>query len=236
MAAKRSDCVLVVDEEEHLSGIFTVSIVPHCSLFCVMCGSVDWSFGVPSALSLGKRSCLQSCCFSNGRQVRGWNNTRHKHHISKTVYSHPDFRATTVADIMTRNPMCVTADTSAQDALNLMVSRGFRHLVTNSIEGHMTMQHMLIKQSCSLCATRKEISLDYSISQNVCMKLSTKWSEHTDLHANCTTHWKVLNENGPTVRCNLCSIWRLWEKRCLALTWQQSWTTPILSKSLLRRM
>lgn len=38
-------------------------------------------------------------------------------------------RATTVSDIMTRNPMCVTADTSAQDALNLMVSRGFRHLV-----------------------------------------------------------------------------------------------------------
>ena len=26
MAAKRSDCVLVVDEDEHLSGIFTVSI------------------------------------------------------------------------------------------------------------------------------------------------------------------------------------------------------------------
>lgn len=40
-------------------------------------------------------------------------------------------RATTVSDIMTRNPMCVTADTSAQDALNLMVSRGFRHLVSN---------------------------------------------------------------------------------------------------------
>lgn len=42
---------------------------------------------------------------------------------------HSFFRATTVADIMTKNPMCVTADTSAQDALNLMVSRGFRHLV-----------------------------------------------------------------------------------------------------------
>lgn len=27
MAAKRSDCVLVVDEEDHLSGIFTVSSV-----------------------------------------------------------------------------------------------------------------------------------------------------------------------------------------------------------------
>lgn len=26
MAAKRSDCVLVVDDEEHLSGIFTVSL------------------------------------------------------------------------------------------------------------------------------------------------------------------------------------------------------------------
>lgn len=33
---------------------------------------------------------------------------------------------------MTKNPMCVTADTSAQDALNLMVSRGFRHLVKYS--------------------------------------------------------------------------------------------------------
>lgn len=31
---------------------------------------------------------------------------------------------------MTKGPMCVTSDTSATDALNLMVSRGFRHLVT----------------------------------------------------------------------------------------------------------
>lgn len=28
--------------------------------------------------------------------------------------------------------MCVTSDTSATDALNLMVSRGFRHLVSLS--------------------------------------------------------------------------------------------------------
>ena len=28
MAAKRSDCVLVVDDEEHLNGIFTVSYFP----------------------------------------------------------------------------------------------------------------------------------------------------------------------------------------------------------------
>lgn len=39
-------------------------------------------------------------------------------------------RATTVAQIMTQGPMCVTSDTSATDALNLMVSRGFRHLVS----------------------------------------------------------------------------------------------------------
>lgn len=40
-------------------------------------------------------------------------------------------RDTTVAKIMTKGPMCVTSDTSATDALNLMVSRGFRHLVRN---------------------------------------------------------------------------------------------------------
>lgn len=38
-------------------------------------------------------------------------------------------RDTTVAKIMTKGPMCVTSDTSATDALNLMVTRGFRHLV-----------------------------------------------------------------------------------------------------------
>lgn len=41
----------------------------------------------------------------------------------------PFCRDTTVAKIMTKGPMCVTSDTSATDALNLMVSRGFRHLV-----------------------------------------------------------------------------------------------------------
>ncbi|CAO3598465.1 unnamed protein product [Absidia cylindrospora] len=36
---------------------------------------------------------------------------------------------------MTKMPMCVTADTSATDALNLMVSRGFRHLPVCNEEG-----------------------------------------------------------------------------------------------------
>ncbi|KAI7886245.1 CBS-domain-containing protein [Lichtheimia hyalospora FSU 10163] len=82
MAAKRSDCVLVIDEEDHLSGIFTAKDLAY-----------------------------------------------------RVVASHMDARATTVSDIMTRNPMCVTADTSAQDALNLMVSRGFRHLPVCNEEG-----------------------------------------------------------------------------------------------------
>ncbi|CDH58387.1 cbs pb1 domain-containing protein [Lichtheimia corymbifera JMRC:FSU:9682] len=82
MAAKRSNCVLVVDNEDHLSGIFT-------------------------AKDLAYRVVAESL----------------------------DARATTVAEIMTQGPMCVTADTSATDALNLMVSRGFRHLPVCNEEG-----------------------------------------------------------------------------------------------------
>jgi len=82
MAAKRSDCVLVVDEEDHLSGIFTAKDLAY-----------------------------------------------------RIVANSLDARTTTVAHIMTKGPMCVTADTSAQDALNLMVSRGFRHLPVCNDEG-----------------------------------------------------------------------------------------------------
>ncbi|KAI9497635.1 hypothetical protein BDB00DRAFT_756393, partial [Zychaea mexicana] len=82
MAAKRSDCVLVVDEDDHLSGIFT-------------------------AKDLAYRVVAESL----------------------------DARATPVAAIMTKGPMCVTADTSATDALNLMVTRGFRHLPVCNEEG-----------------------------------------------------------------------------------------------------
>ncbi|KAL0078738.1 hypothetical protein J3Q64DRAFT_1758657 [Phycomyces blakesleeanus] len=82
MAAKRSDCVLVVDDDEHLSGIFTAKDLAY-----------------------------------------------------RVVADNLDTRSTTVADIMTNGPMCVTADTSAQDALNLMVSRGFRHLPVCNEEG-----------------------------------------------------------------------------------------------------
>ncbi|KAH8553335.1 hypothetical protein BGW37DRAFT_485323 [Umbelopsis sp. PMI_123] len=82
MAAKRSDCVLVVDEEDHLSGIFTAKDLAY-----------------------------------------------------RIVANSLDARTTTVAQIMTKGPMCVTADTSAQDALNLMVSRGFRHLPVCNDEG-----------------------------------------------------------------------------------------------------
>ncbi|CAO3636669.1 unnamed protein product [Cunninghamella blakesleeana] len=82
MAAKRSDCVLVVDNDDHLSGIFTAK---------------DLAFRV--------------------------------------VAEQLDPRSTIVADIMTHKPLCVTSDTSAQDALNLMVSKGFRHLPVCNEEG-----------------------------------------------------------------------------------------------------
>ncbi|KAI9317247.1 hypothetical protein BX666DRAFT_1858031 [Dichotomocladium elegans] len=82
MAAKRCDCVLVVDDEDHLSGIFTAKDLAY-----------------------------------------------------RVVAESRDARRTVVSKIMTEGPMCVTADTSATDALNLMVSRGFRHLPVCNSEG-----------------------------------------------------------------------------------------------------
>ncbi|OAD80072.1 hypothetical protein PHYBLDRAFT_97179, partial [Phycomyces blakesleeanus NRRL 1555(-)] len=82
LAAKRCDCVLVVDEDDHLSGIFTAKDIAY-----------------------------------------------------RVVAEELDASHTTVATIMTRGPMCVTSDTSATDALNLMVTRGFRHLPVCNEEG-----------------------------------------------------------------------------------------------------
>lgn len=81
-AAKRTDCVLVVDDEEGLSGIFTAK---------------DLAFRVTA----------------DGL----------------------DPRTTTVAQIMTRNPMVTRDTTSATDALQLMVSRHFRHLPVCNEDG-----------------------------------------------------------------------------------------------------
>ncbi|KAJ2243314.1 hypothetical protein GGI13_006646, partial [Coemansia sp. RSA 455] len=46
-----------------------------------------------------------------------------------------DARTTHVRDIATRDPLCVTSDTPATDALNTMVARGFRHLPVCNEEG-----------------------------------------------------------------------------------------------------
>ncbi|KAM0327221.1 hypothetical protein ACHAQA_006356 [Verticillium albo-atrum] len=75
MAAKREDCVLVTDDDDRISGIFTAK---------------DLAFRVVGA---------------------GLKPT----HV-------------TIADIMTKNPLCARTDTSATDALDLMVRKGFRHL------------------------------------------------------------------------------------------------------------
>ncbi len=81
-AAKRTDCVLVVDEEEHLAGIFTAK---------------DLAFRVVSAGL--------------------------------------DARNTPVSTIMTRSPMVTRDTTSATEALNTMVTRGFRHLPVCNEDG-----------------------------------------------------------------------------------------------------
>ncbi|OLL22832.1 Meiotically up-regulated gene 70 protein [Neolecta irregularis DAH-3] len=75
MAARREDCVLVIDDESHLTGIFTAK---------------DLAFRV--------------------------------------VGAGIDARDVTIAQIMTPNPMCARQSTSATEALDLMVKRGFRHL------------------------------------------------------------------------------------------------------------
>ncbi|KAJ2614654.1 hypothetical protein H4S08_001597 [Coemansia sp. RSA 1365] len=46
-----------------------------------------------------------------------------------------DARTTRVREIATREPLCVTSDTAATEALNTMVGRGFRHLPVCNEEG-----------------------------------------------------------------------------------------------------
>ncbi|KAI0321670.1 hypothetical protein OF83DRAFT_207939 [Amylostereum chailletii] len=83
-AAKRTDCVLVVDEEEGLSGIFTAK---------------DLAYRVTA--------------------------------------DGVDPHTTTVAQVMTRNPMVTRDTTSATEALQLMVTRHFRHLPVCNEEGNV---------------------------------------------------------------------------------------------------
>ncbi|CAO1619393.1 unnamed protein product [Parajaminaea phylloscopi] len=81
-AAKRTDCVLVVDDHEHLAGIFTAKDLA----FRVVAGGLD-------------------------------------------------ARNTPVSAIMTKSPMVTRDTTSATEALNTMVTRGFRHLPVCNEEG-----------------------------------------------------------------------------------------------------
>ncbi|RDB29013.1 CBS domain-containing protein CBSCBSPB3 [Hypsizygus marmoreus] len=83
-AAKRTDCVLVVDDEEGLSGIFT-------------------------AKDLAYRVTAEGL----------------------------DPHVTPVHQIMTRNPMVTRDTTSATEALQLMVSRHFRHLPVCNEDGNV---------------------------------------------------------------------------------------------------
>ncbi|KAG5438295.1 hypothetical protein PCANB_002783 [Pneumocystis canis] len=85
MAAKREDCVLVVDDNQHLMGIFTAK---------------DLAFRVVG-MDMDPRNLL-------------------------------------IEDIMTKNPLCARNDTSATDALDLMVHKGFRHLPVCDEDGNVS--------------------------------------------------------------------------------------------------
>jgi CBS domain-containing protein len=76
MAAKREDCVLVIDDEQRLSGIFTAK---------------DLAFRV----------------------------------VGQGI----DARDILIRDIMTENPICARQSSPATEALEIMVRRGFRHMV-----------------------------------------------------------------------------------------------------------
>lgn len=75
MSAKRENCVLVLDDDESICGVFTAK---------------DLAF--------------------------------------KVVGSGLDSKNLTIQNVMTPDPICARTDTNATDALNLMVSKGFRHL------------------------------------------------------------------------------------------------------------
>jgi CBS domain-containing protein len=48
--------------------------------------------------------------------------------MTKVLARSMDPQTTTMTEIMTRNPYCVTPDTKVTDAVLMMIERGFRHL------------------------------------------------------------------------------------------------------------
>jgi len=108
MAAKREDCVLVIDDEQRLSGIFTAK---------------DLAFRV----------------------------------VGQGI----DARDILIRDIMTENPICARQSSPATEALEIMVRRGFRHMVY---------QPQLFFANPSPCWMKMVIFLGFSTLQNAFTK------------------------------------------------------------------
>jgi predicted transcriptional regulator len=150
MAAKREDCVLVIDDEQRLSGIFTAK---------------DLAFRV--------------------------------------VGQGLDARDILIRDIMTENPICARQSSPASEALEIMVRRGFRHMVTPSV--------CMVYANCSLFWMRTGIFLEFWILRNAFMRLWKRYllsswqglllmgcslNEHMPRQRNFMKLWKECKQNG----------------------------------------
>ena len=174
-AAKRTDCVLVVDDEEGLSGIFTAKDLAFraCVFYLVDFLLGSSSFGQVTADGL-------------------------------------DPHTTPVGQIMTRSPMVTRDTTSATEALQLMVQKHFRHLV--SATQYPIIIVILIDSSPFV--TRKEMSSVSWISPKSSTKPSAKSNEVLPPQKSSTAHSLASKPNLAEIclqihkqqRCSLMSM------------------------------
>ncbi|KAF9428509.1 hypothetical protein BGZ94_002138 [Podila epigama] len=61
-----------------------------------------------------------------------------------------DIRSTLISQVMTRNPFCVTTETNATEALNKMVSGGFRHLPCLNVDGEHHVPDLIAFRECDV--------------------------------------------------------------------------------------
>src|SRR5882757_5149037 len=92
---------------------------------------------------------------------------------------------------MTRSPMVTRDTTSATEALQLMVQRGFRHLVSQAGNLLFIGAHI----STSLFAMKMETLWAFLTSQRFFTRRWTRWSVARPLLPSSTLLWRVFKAN-----------------------------------------